>query len=209
MKVTEITELTKSRVKIYIDDAFAFVLYKGELRINHIKDGQEVDEADYQNIMEVLLPKRAKLRCMNLLKTKSYTRWQLTDKLKQGGYPEQVIEKALAYVTSYGYVNDEQYAKDYIEYHKTTRSRTRIMNDLYKKGILKETAENAWEETVGSEQKDIEQEQILKLLQKKHYDGKNATYEEKQKIMAFLFRRGFTMDAIRNALLLDITSIYV
>lgn len=37
MLVTQVTELSKSRSKVYIDQEFAFVLYKGELRLYHIK----------------------------------------------------------------------------------------------------------------------------------------------------------------------------
>ena len=38
MLVTQVTELSKSRSKVYIDQEFAFVLYKGELRLYHIKE---------------------------------------------------------------------------------------------------------------------------------------------------------------------------
>ena len=42
MLVTQVTELSKSRSKVYIDQEFAFVLYKGELRLYHIKEGEEL-----------------------------------------------------------------------------------------------------------------------------------------------------------------------
>ena len=209
MVVTKVAELAKNRSKVYIDEEFAFVLYKGELRIYKVRVGQEITEEAYSEITERILPKRAKLRCMNLLKTKSYTRKQLEDKLRDGFYPENIITIALDYVASFGYINDEQYTHDYIEYYKEQRSKSRIMNDLLKKGIDKELFEQVWEETIGDEQKDIETAQILKLLEKKKYCDATATYEERQKIFAFLYRKGFKMDAIRNAVSLDITSICV
>ena len=67
MLVTQVTELSKSRSIVYIDQEFAFVLYKGELRLYHIKEGQLLSEEDYRTIMQEVLPKRAKLRAMNLL----------------------------------------------------------------------------------------------------------------------------------------------
>ena len=45
------------------------------------------------------------------------------------------------------------------------------------------------------------------LLRKKNYDPEIATNKEKQKMSAFLYRKGFNMDTIRRALLLDITTI--
>ena len=94
MVVTKIEELDKKRVKVYIDDEFAFVVYKGELRLYGLKEKEEVDAKVYNDLMSEVLPKRAKLRCMNLLKSKSYTERQLRDKLKQGEYTQELIEIA-------------------------------------------------------------------------------------------------------------------
>ena len=44
MLVTQVTEVTKSRSKVYIDQEFAFVLYKGELRLYEIEEGKELKE---------------------------------------------------------------------------------------------------------------------------------------------------------------------
>ena len=77
MIVTGIEEMTKSRSKISIDGEFAFVLYKGELRHFHLLEGEEISEEDYEHIMKEILPKRAKLRAMNLLLKKDYTTSQL------------------------------------------------------------------------------------------------------------------------------------
>ena len=67
MIVTGIEEMTKSRSRVSIDGEFAFVLYKGELRHFHLREGNELREEDYREITTELLPKRAKLRAMNLL----------------------------------------------------------------------------------------------------------------------------------------------
>lgn len=207
MMVTRLAEVSKSRMQVVIDEEFAFVLYKGELRLYHLKEGEEISKEAYEEIVEVLLPKRAKLRAMNLLKSKAYTVKQLTDKLKMGGYPEKIIKEAIAYVSSYGYLNDKQYALDYIEYRKESRGKTKIFNTLMQKGISKEVIEEAFEETVGDNAMDLEQKQILALLKKKNFDPKEAPFEEKQKIFAYLYRKGFQIDAIRYALSLDITAI--
>ena len=101
MKVTQIVEISKTRSKIYIEQEFAFVLYKGELRLYHVREGEELSEENYFKIMEEVLPKRAKLRAMNLLKDREYTTAQLRTKLRQGFYPENIIEEALSYVSSF------------------------------------------------------------------------------------------------------------
>ena len=114
MTVTRIEELSRSRCKIYLEDSFAFVLYKGELRLYGVREQEELSEESYREIMQEVLPKRATLRCMNLLQSRPYTESKLRSKLKEGGYPQESVDSALAYVKSYHYVDDLQFAKDYI-----------------------------------------------------------------------------------------------
>ncbi len=207
MTVTGMKELTKSRIRIEIDGAFAFVLYKGELRVYEIKEGEELSEENYQKILTEVLPKRAKLRAMNLLKSRAYTAFQLREKLEAGGYPEKIIEDAIDYVASFGYVNDSRYAMEFIEYNKEKKSKNRIFMDLYKKGIPKEAIEKAWQDAVGEDRQELEKEQILHWMQKKNFASETASLQEKQKMMAFLYRKGFAIELIRSVLSLDITTI--
>ena len=88
MRVTEIAEVSRSRMRISTDEEFTFVLYRGELHRLHIRQGEEIEEDALRAIREEILPKRAKLRAMNLLKNRDYTVRQLRDKLKEGGYPQ-------------------------------------------------------------------------------------------------------------------------
>ena len=205
MTVTNIKELSKSRVRIEIDHEFAFVLYKGELRLHKIEEGDEIEDAVYDRIMKDVLPKRAKLRAMNLLKNRTYTRTQLKDKLLQGGYPEQIADIAVDYVVSYRYVDDEQYVRDFIEYNREKKSRKRIQLDLMHKGISEQLFQDIWEEIAGDDEEAIEREQIIYWMNKKHFCPQEATFEEKQKMMAFLYRKGFSINNIRSILSLDIT----
>lgn len=199
MIITDIQEFDKKRCKVYIDGEFAFVLYKGELRDYVIRSGCEIPDESYSDIMGTLLPKRCKLRVMNLLQKKDYTEKQLRDKLKEGLYPSEIIDEAIDYVKSFRYLDDERFARDFISYHMSTRSRNRIIQDLTGKGISKELLLPIMEELY-TETDDAELEQIKKLLVKKHYDKEQTDYREKQKVMAFLLRKGFGMSKIRKAM---------
>ena len=146
MKITRIEEMTGSRSRVFIDGEFAFVLYRGELRTYHIVEGQELSMEDHDAILTQVLPRRAKLRAMNLLKNREYTEKQLRDKLCEGGYPEQIVEEALSYVESFHYIDDLRYATAYITCHEDTRSRRRIQQDLLGRGIAPDLLEEAWRE---------------------------------------------------------------
>lgn len=200
MKITGIEELSKARSKVFIDDEFAFVLYKGELRLYHVAVGEEIIQKDYEEIVDKVLPKRAKLRAMNLLKNREYTVKQLHDKLKDGGYPEDVIEEALSYVADYHYTDDLRYAIAYISEKETSRSRRRIERDLHEKGIDKDTLDKAWQEWGAQGGSQDEQQMIRKLLEKRHYDPDTADMKEKQRTYAFLMRKGFSGEQIGRAL---------
>ncbi|MBD5504425.1 MAG: regulatory protein RecX [Lachnospiraceae bacterium] len=206
MLVTQISEVSKSRCRVYLDGQFAFVLYKGELRRFQIKVDEELLEESYREIMTEILPKRAKLRSMNLLQSRDYTRRQLADKLEQGDYPQECIEEAIAYVESYGYIDDKRYARDFIEYNLASKSRTRIETDLMRKGIGKEIIRAAFEELTDLGVKQDELALACDLLRKKKYCADTATGQEQQKMYGFLYRRGFRHDTISKALMLDITS---
>ena len=203
MRVTRIEELSRSRSRVYIEQEFAFVLYKGELRSYHVCEGEEIAQADYEEIVGKILPRRAKLRAMNLLKNREYTTKQLYDKLKEGCYPENIVEQALDYVAGYHYTDDLRYAETYISDHEETRSRRRIEQDLMSRGIDKATLEKAWQQWEQKGGVQDEETMIRQLLDKRHYDPETADFKERQKTYGFLMRRGFSQDVIRRVLRAD------
>ena len=100
MIVSDIQDFNKKQVKVYINGSFAFVLYKGELRLYGIKKDKELECRQYEEITEKVLPKRCKLRAMNLLMTKSYTEYKMYEKLKAGLYSDAVIRDTISYLKS-------------------------------------------------------------------------------------------------------------
>ncbi len=199
MIVTDIIEISKKQCKIMIDNEFAFVLYKGELHLYGIKKREPIEEKNYDKIMNEVLAKRVKLRAMNLLKSRAYTEKKLRDKLRAGQYPPSCIEEALTYVKSFGYVDDEKYTADYLFYHGGKLNRQQIFMKLKEKGIAEEIIQREYQNFVNSGEAPDESELICKLLKKKRYDPE-GDWESHQKIMRFLFSKGFSCDKIKEAL---------
>lgn len=205
MIVTQLAEMGKGRYTVYIEERPAFALYRGELNRLGIREGEEITQECLREIREEILPLRAKKRAMNLLQKREYTAASLREKLRDGEYPEECIEEAIAYVESYGYVDDLRYARDFIVYNMERKSRMRIEQDLMRKGICKDTIRAVFEELEEDGMRQDEVSMIRSLLEKKKYDAKTADGQEKQRMYAFLYRKGFHADAINRALLLDIT----
>lgn len=199
MIVTGITAITKSRSKVFLDGEFAFVLYKGELRRFHLQEGSEISQRAYEEIMKEVLPKRAKLRAMNLLTKKDYTTAKLREKLVEGGYPEVIIQEALDYVASFHYVDDLRYAMDYIECHRENKTRRRIEQDLSARGIDRGVIAQAFSEWEQAGNAQDEAQMIRELFRKRGFDPDNASLSERRKEYAFLLRKGFSAERVGAA----------
>ena len=200
--VTKIEELDKKRSKIYINQEFAFVLYKGEIRQYKIKIENEIDNHTYNVIRDEILPKRAKKRCLNLLQKRPYTECKLREKLVEGYYTQDIIEEAIHYVKSFHYIDDYEYACQYIFYHKESETRKKIEEKLMIKGISKEILNQAFDDSYddAEEQQEIELQQAKKFLEKKKYNPETMDWKEKQKIYAYLARKGITSSIIRKVM---------
>ena len=137
--------------------------------------------------------RRAKLRALHLLTAMDRTEAKLREKL-QASYCEEAVEEAVAYVKSYGYLDDEQYVKVYIESKSRTKSRKQIEQQLiFKKGVSKEAVEKGFEQ---AEMADVV-EVIQKYMQKKKIDPQNCDYEQKQKFFAYMMRKGFQIEELK------------
>lgn len=203
--ITRIEELDKKRSKIYINHEFAFVLYKGELTQYKLETEGVVEDDIYHEITQRVLPKRAKKRCLNLLQKRPYTEFKLREKLKEGYYSQEIIEDAIDYVKSFRYLDDYDYACQYIFYHKEVESRKKMEEKLAIKGISKEVLNKALGDSYEDEdeQQELELKQARELLGKKKYDAEAVDWKEKQKIYAFLIRKGISVSIIKKAMSLQ------
>jgi len=197
MTVTKIDPLTKTRFQVYVDGYPAFVLYKGELSRYEIEPEGELDKEVYEEILQKVILKRAKARALHLLNDIGRTEAQLREKLLQGGYPESVAKEALAYVKSFGYLNDVEYARSFIEGRKNRKSRKELYAALCQKGIAREDVNQALEEYYDGE---ASKAAIESLLRKKKFNSDTADYTQKQKIAGYLMRKGFKYDEIRQVM---------
>ena len=197
MQVTKVESVTKTKFRVEIDMEFAFVLYKGELKRFGIVEEAEITEEAYEKIRNEVVLKRAKLRALHLLTDMARTEKELKEKLRLSQYPEDIIEAAMDYVRSFGYLNDEQYAKNYVESRKDSKSRKELHAALVNKGVSSEWIESAFEAGYGEEG---EREAIRKLIVKRRVNPLYATEKEMYKLYGYLARKGFYYEQIRKVI---------
>lgn len=197
MIVTEIEALTKTRYNIYIDEVFAFVLYKGELSKYQVRKEHEITEETISRIKDEVLIKRAKLRAMHLLNAMPRTEHQLREKLVQNGYPEDVTDTAISYVKSFGYINDEAYIRNFVINKRANKSKREIKMLLGQKGVKGEQVDFILEELY---QEESEADTIRRIMEKKHWELSEMDEKQRQKMYGYLMRKGFSYEEIRKAL---------
>ena len=185
MTVTKIEPLSKTRYKVYLDGQFAFTLYKGELSRYHIAEESVIEDDIYDSLQQIIT-KRAKLRAMHLLSDMGRTESQLRTKLKQGGYAEDAVEAAIRYV------------KSFIDSRKERKSKKELYAALVQKGVSSEIVEQVFEEADYGEEDS--RQAIEALMRKRNYNPETADAKEKQKMMGYLMRKGFSYQDVRNVL---------
>ena len=200
MTVTGLIPKNNKKITVFIDEKIAFVLYKGDFNKYHITEGEEIPEADYDEIMHRILPKRALDRSYKLLLGRDYTERQLKEKLLSDEYPESIIDDTIQLLKEQKYIDDRRYTENYIFWQSKKKSRRRLMADLKQKGIKEEDASAAYEMLL--EQNDIDDEEVLiqNFMDKKKIVPGELSYEEKEKITAMLLRKGFSFDAVKHIL---------
>lgn len=135
---------------------------------------------------------RAKKKAMSLLQHMDRTEWELRSKLEKAGFSEESVREAIEYVRSFHYIDDRRYALRFAEIYCESRSIQRIRQDLQKKHISDEWI------TLALEEIEFDDSQALKKAMDKILRGweGSLSYEEKQKVIAKLYRKGFQIDQI-------------
>ena len=129
------------------------------------------------------------------MKCSGRTETELRRKLKSGFFPETAITEAIDFLKHYHYLDDREYARNYVELYGSRKSRTELITSLIKKGIDKKTVEEFCNEL----QTDSSA-QITNLLKKRRYDPDCTDMKERQKHVAYLMRKGFSYEEIRSAM---------
>lgn len=192
MEITKIQALTKQKYRIFLDGESAFVVYKGELSRYHLEEGAVLPPEIYEELVNRVLKKRATLRAMHILERTDKTEAQLRRKLEESEYPKEAVESAIAYVTSYGYLDDRRYAEHYIEWKKQGKGKARLKMELVQKGISREIIEEVLESTDFGETREM----IRQIILKKRKTDIPMNEKEKQRLYGFLMRKGFSSSDI-------------
>ena len=182
-----------SRCNIYLDGRF-YCGMKLEVVMQHrLKVGQAVSPSRLDELQLESEKATALDKAMTRLSSSMKTRRQIADYLRSKGYVDAVAEYVLEKLEGYGFVDDGEYARQYVSCAGKSKGRRLIALELQKRGVSAEDAAAAVENMQGEEQA------ALSVLQK-YMRGKTSDRENLQKAFRYLIGRGFAYDTAKSAL---------
>ena len=109
MMVTAVIPVDKRKSKVFLEEGFAFVLYRGEVERYRIEEGRELEDTVYEEILRDILCPRSKEYALHLLKDSGKTEKWMKEKLGKAGYPKEAVEYAVNFLKEYHFLDDNAY----------------------------------------------------------------------------------------------------
>lgn len=194
MIVTGIEKKGKYKYYVYLDYEFVFWLSWKELWFWKIEENKEVSNRLLQDIIKNTILERAKRKAINYLKAMNRTEMEVRNKLQRELFSQEIIEQVIAYLYQYHYIDDDYYIENFIQYKKNAHSRRWMEERLRLKGISREKIDGYFQSGYS------EKEALRKALEKKLRGKKIVTREERQKIIAYVYRQGFSINRAKEIL---------
>ena len=186
------------RKSVFIDGKFAFGLDQEIFYKSGWKKGDNLTDQQIKKITKEERKKEAKDMALRFLSFRRRTEKQVKEKLQKKGFDEKTIKATIDKLKEFDLINDLEFATSWVKDRLSFKPRGRklLKQELYKKGISKETIEQVTEELCQDEDKSA-----LELLEKikKRYKGLEPKVA-RRRMFGFLLRRGFSYETTKKAL---------
>lgn len=140
---------------------------------------------------------RAKGRALRLLGARNRSEAEVRERLCRAGYEEEIVSDVVAWLYRLGYLDDERFAREWVEARLRSRpsGRIRLAWELRQKGVEPETVERA----LANLDADAEVALAVEAARRRYGAERAAPEALARKVHAFLVRRGFPSYAVRRA----------
>jgi regulatory protein len=195
-KITALTAQKKNpnRINVFLDGEFAFGLER--IVAAWLKIGQELSEEKISHLLKEDTREIAFQKAMHFLSYRVRTEKEMRQNLLSHDFDNELVDEIIAKLKDKGLLNDLQFARAWIDNRNQYRPRGQkaLAVELQQKGVSHE----AIEEALG----DVGDELGLALNAGKKY-AVRLGHEDwnlfRQKLSAYLGRRGFSYDIVRDA----------
>ncbi len=153
------------------------------------------DTAKKTVILQDKETQKAAARAMKLLLYRMRTEKELRGRLEEDGYEPTVIDNAISYCASFGYIDDEKYAENYVISMKKRKSKKQMQREMTERGLDSAVIDHAIEAA------DFDEYDILyELVCKKAGSPHQLDEKELRRVYGYLARKGFSSSVIWKAI---------
>ena len=198
--MNEITAITpqvkdKRRCNIYIDGRFYCGMTLETVIKNLLKVGQSVS-VEQLSQMQLESEKNTALdKALYFISAVKKTEKQVRDYLAGKGYLGATCDYVIGKMYDYGFLDDSEYAKDYVGFASSKKGGRLIRMELKAKGVSDEDIDGALEELNAETQ-----EEAAKRMLEKYMRGKTCDRETLAKAYRYLMSKGFDYEVAKVAL---------
>ncbi|HCL90858.1 MAG TPA: hypothetical protein DHW70_06025 [Candidatus Atribacteria bacterium] len=193
-KITSINYDKKdiSQVVICVDNKVRYKANENIIKLLDIYVDKELSEQEIEKIIFEDKIIKGKEYLLRLLSRRIYSRYEISRKLKNKGYPENIITNLIFWLEDNNYINDELFAEMWAQFRLQNKpiGRYKLNQELRTKGIKQDIIQKVINKTY----KEIDELILARNLIKEKIvssEIKNIRIDPK-KIYNFLLRRGFS-----------------
>ncbi|MEW6093939.1 MAG: RecX family transcriptional regulator [Chloroflexota bacterium] len=193
MKITAIEPQKKNprRVNVYLDGEFAFGLE--HITAAWLRVGQELGDEKMAALQAEDARETTYQKALHFLSYRPRSSQEVRQNLSKRGCDETLVEETVCRLQRAGLVNDQEFARLWVENRSTFRPRSKsaLRMELRRKGLSDEIIQSVLDESVDDEALAFESAR----KQARRYAGLEWP-EFRQKLGAFLARRGFSYSTL-------------
>jgi regulatory protein len=188
---------SSDRVNVFVDGRYAFSLQRDLAAL--VRIGEPISELRSAELLLEDEQARALEAALVFLAYRPRSEREVRDRLQRKEFPEPIVEGVIARLCKLGYVDDEAFARYWVEQRQTHRPRgSRLLRlELQRKGVARDTTVEVLDQL---EQEDDPVAAACRAAEKKASSLRLTDEREfLQKVGQFLLRRGFDYETARTA----------
>ncbi len=184
------------RYNIYIDEEYKFSIDIDLLYELKLEENMTIDIEQLQEAIKRADTKKAFNMCIAILARASKTEYEIKKKLLEKKYSEEVINEIIHKLKQLDYINDDKYIDAWIRSKSgaATLNKKIIYNKLIQKGIDRSLIQEKIENNAVGDGAIDEYSSAYKLAEKKYKSFKGNNEEIRNKLLTFLYNKGFEKD---------------
>ena len=194
IEIVEIKKIGKGeRYHVQSSEGYAGVFQAEILAKHKLHTGQMLENDEFEKIKVENGDLASFDRALSLIEHGMKTEKMIRDYLSKKGYPEECIDRAIAKLCDYGYIDDKAFAHNFLNTYSSSKGRKKLRYDLLSKGVSQEIIDEVLESL--SDEEEIENGE---RIAKKYIKNKQKDQKNKQKLFAYLAGKGFDFDKINT-----------